>query len=515
MDSHGTLIPLEIALSYAVEWDFDRIVRDLVQNFYDSIGADRFSADFHMETHTNQDGSLVLEMNCQGYPFSYEWLTCVGASTKTGQPGKYVGMYGEGFKICLLCLYRKGVPVRMESENWLLLPCQYTTQIGAADVPMFGYDLRSRTDDGCTRLTLSGLTRFQIQRAMESPLNFFFPHNPLFGQRVAVSEQYEIYERSEMTVPCLDFIKQIRGILYLNHLARGILPFDLVILVRTDLRKRDFDSRKRETLRDYEVIRLLSEFAPRFDAEASLRILMRMKRFWNDMPERRVDIRTWYYFICQLVRNISRNPDVKARFMDENRDLAYIDRMDADEAHRKTIHETTAWARDSEFAREKKLVNPIFRLLGALSLVSQYETVRISQYAILPKNLEPLADLLYASIETVFPIFLYDSRPTIRLGSDNEKTNPLQFSRRRYDRKQKGVRYEISSVVLKQSDFAAGKFRHTFLKLAEILLHAYGTRKSSRMNALFTQLGAYIVSCEREIDTCEELWEDYVSSHLR
>ena len=514
MNSQGTLIPLEIALSYAVDWDFDRIVRDLVQNFYDSIGADRFSADFHMETRIAQDGGLVLEMNCHGYPFSYEWLTCVGASTKTGQPGKYVGMYGEGFKICLLCLYRKGISARMESKNWLLLPCQYTTQIGTSDVSMFGYDLRSRTDDGCTRLTLTGLTEYQIQRAMESPLNFFFPHNPLFGQRIAVSERYEIYERSEMTVPCLDFIKRIRGILYLNNLARGILPFDLVILVREDLRKHDFDSRKRKTLRDYEVIRLLSEFAPQFDAEASLRILMHMRRFWNDMPVKRVDIRTWYYFICQLVRNISRNPDVKVRFTDANHDLAYIDRIDADEALRKTIHETAAWARESEFARGKLLVNPIFRLLGAQSLVSEYESVRISQYAILPKDLEPLADLLYAAIETVFPVFLYDSRPAIRLSSTDEKTSPLQFSRRRYDRRQKGVRYAISSVVLIRSDFAEGKFRQTFLKLTEILLHAYGTRKSSRMNALFTRLGASIVSCERELDTYEKLWEDYVSSNL-
>ena len=64
-----------------------------------------------------------------------------------------------------------------------------------------------------------------------------------------------------------------------------------------------------------------------------------------------------------------------------------------------------------------------------------------------------------------------------------------------------------------RSDFVSGKFRHTFLKLTEALLHAYGTRKSARMNALFTQLGAYIVSNERELETYEKLWEDYVFSN--
>lgn len=36
------LIPLHIAMDYPVNWDFERILRDLVQNFYDAIGCERF-----------------------------------------------------------------------------------------------------------------------------------------------------------------------------------------------------------------------------------------------------------------------------------------------------------------------------------------------------------------------------------------------------------------------------------------------------------------------------------------
>ena len=36
------LIKLEIAMDYQVNWEFERILRDLIQNFYDSIGFNMF-----------------------------------------------------------------------------------------------------------------------------------------------------------------------------------------------------------------------------------------------------------------------------------------------------------------------------------------------------------------------------------------------------------------------------------------------------------------------------------------
>ena len=38
-----SLIKLGIAMDYPVEWDFERILRDLIQNFYDSIGCENFA----------------------------------------------------------------------------------------------------------------------------------------------------------------------------------------------------------------------------------------------------------------------------------------------------------------------------------------------------------------------------------------------------------------------------------------------------------------------------------------
>lgn len=43
-------------------------------------------------------------MRTKGHSFRYEWLTYVGGSMKTESSKQYIGMYGEGFKMCMLCL---------------------------------------------------------------------------------------------------------------------------------------------------------------------------------------------------------------------------------------------------------------------------------------------------------------------------------------------------------------------------------------------------------------------------
>ena len=419
-------------------------------------------------TQTVVKSAVTLEMSCVGYPFSYEWLTCIGASTKTELPGRYVGMYGEGFKICLLCLYRKGLSVCMESADWRLAPCQYIEKIAGTDIPMFGYDLCRRKDDNCTKLTLSGLTAYQAEQAVEAPLNFFYPDNPLFGKKIAFSDDYEIFERSETRIPCKDFFSDMNGILYLNGLARGRLPFDLIIMIRDDLRRKD--SRKREVMRNHDVVCLMNEVAGKFDPESSYQILTHMKRFWTDIPSKRTDILTWYYFICQLVRNISENPATKERFLREYHNLTYIDRTDADPIHRKLISETAEWAKKNGLTGASKPVNPIFRLLGAKSLVAEYKSVKLTQYSALPENLTALGDILYDAIESVFPYRLYDTRPEIILGVSKNKTSPLQFSSKKTGRSRNDYRYQLSKIVLARDDFEHGKFQNTFLKTVEDML---------------------------------------------
>lgn len=131
------LVPLDLVMDYPVNWEFWRILRDLIQNFYDSIGYENFHKEFDYNHTVDKTGNITLTMKTKNHPFSYEWLTYFGGSTKTGQEG-YVGNYGEGFKLCALCLVRMGCDFIMESQNWKLRPQVYTKKIDGQNTRMLG-----------------------------------------------------------------------------------------------------------------------------------------------------------------------------------------------------------------------------------------------------------------------------------------------------------------------------------------------------------------------------------------
>jgi len=96
-------IPLNIMLSYPVKWTKQQVLRDIVQNFYDDVGAKEFYSLFKI-TYKPDEKEIILSMAGKG--FSYEWLLHMGASSKQDEPGKYAGLFGEGFKVASLCALR-------------------------------------------------------------------------------------------------------------------------------------------------------------------------------------------------------------------------------------------------------------------------------------------------------------------------------------------------------------------------------------------------------------------------
>ena len=94
------IIPINIVREYPVDWNFQQILRDLIQNFYDEIGYENFFKEFQYEWE-EKEGYINLSMRTKGHSFCYEWLTYVGGSTKTGSDRPYIGMYGDVYKICM------------------------------------------------------------------------------------------------------------------------------------------------------------------------------------------------------------------------------------------------------------------------------------------------------------------------------------------------------------------------------------------------------------------------------
>jgi hypothetical protein len=79
-------------LSYPVQWNKDRILRDIVRNFYDDVGMRQFYKAFKSKYDPTEK---AVSLTVTGKGFSYEWLLHMGASTKQGQLGKFAGFFDE------------------------------------------------------------------------------------------------------------------------------------------------------------------------------------------------------------------------------------------------------------------------------------------------------------------------------------------------------------------------------------------------------------------------------------
>lgn len=498
------LIKLEIAIDYPIQWEFNRVFRDLIQNFYDSLSSEDFSKKFRYNFELEDDGYHVL-METRDTEFSYEWLTYVGGSTKTDSSGEYIGKYGEGFKMAALRIMQMGgMSLTMHSQNWIISPVTYYESIDDCRIPMLGYDYREVENDGVTRLEITGVQECHKNVLEEALLDFWFPTNILFGRLVGKGTDWEVYERSEIPIPCQPKDPTLKGALYVNNLARGRLDLPVVINYKREIYH---DSRSRETFRDSKTIDFLHEVVRKFDPQTSFYLLEMLEKKWNEYPKHVNDVYTKYYMVCQLVRNVASDERIAEAFKCKYKELVYIDRKTGDTIRNKLIDETKAWSKDNN---TRRVVNPIFRLLGAEALVLEYEMIKHSRYK-QPTDIEELrAGVLYRVLDKIIPIRLTDKMPEIVMDeSEMGQFNPLQFAEKNY-RKVKGQRkkkYEIYKLAFRHEDFLDDAYNESLVKMAEALLHVYGTDRSSTVAGLLTHLGQWILEGAEIIKAYETQWK--------
>ena len=190
----------------------------------------------------------------------------------------------------------------MHSQNWLISPVTYNETIDGRVIPMLGYDYREVPNDGITRLEIMGVSRNHKTVLEEALLDFCYPENKLFGPVVGKGTQWELYERSKRIIPCKQDFPNLKGILYVNNLARGRLDFPLIINYKKTFA---YDSRSRETFDDAKTIDILHEVVNLFDSKTSLFVLEMFNKKWNEYPKDAYDINTKYYLVCQLVTKLN------------------------------------------------------------------------------------------------------------------------------------------------------------------------------------------------------------------
>ncbi|MDO5392894.1 MAG: hypothetical protein Q4F24_17655 [Eubacteriales bacterium] len=512
LKSGEKLVPLDIVLDYPVNWEFWKVLRDLIQNFYDSIGYKNFKQEFEYHSMLEADGRITLVMKTRNHPFSYEWLTYLGGSTKTGKDD-FIGNYGEGFKVCMLCLMRMECQVTMESQDWKLSPCVYSREIDGKQLDMLGYQVSKRYDDGNTILTVCGIDSCYKNEIQEGMLNFFYPENPLVGEKIVETDTYAIYGRSDVPVPCDDWNADIIGILFFRYLARGRLPFPLIILLK---RYCDYseEKRARNLLKNYQITEMLYWMAELMRAEDSYMLLIRLKYYWDELPkiskENRMDITTWYYVICQLVRNVSQDEELCTRFRKEYPNLIYLERISSDIVQNRKIKAAREWYWIQK--RKEWIVNPVFRLLGVPSLLEMHRKDEENNVYKQPTQKQRR---LWELLETAYRITVPNSviqgeEPPGLLICEHYKGSPMAFAKRIYVPAFEGGRkrkYKIEKIVMEESGFY-GNFYEIFLKYSEARFRAFGTDRSRGMASLLTCLGGWMMNQSEELKKICICWEE-------
>lgn len=107
-----------ISESYAqsVQWNNDKISRDILQNFYDGHGQTLDGVKFHFEPTRNKKYKVRIEGKST---FTPDKAIYIGESSKRND-AKAAGNYGEGLKMATLKLLKDGGAnnVKIASDNW-------------------------------------------------------------------------------------------------------------------------------------------------------------------------------------------------------------------------------------------------------------------------------------------------------------------------------------------------------------------------------------------------------------
>lgn len=303
------IVPLNIVMTYPVHWNKYEIMRDFLQNFYDSLGYQRWNEHFQ---YNYQDNSLTMWVN--DICFSYEWLLHIGASTKTENSFNNAGYFGEGFKIASLCAIRDyHWNVEMSSGDWKLSVIKENHTIDQKKAEMLAYEIQTVDFQSKSMLRLSPISGDEYQLFKNVILSFFYYGNPLLGEKIWEDSIGAVYYCNENAYRSplpytIDFGR--KGTVFCSYQLLGSNPFGLSVCLHT-YKKAD---RERKTLYNFDVIQVFETLSRYISPDASIKVLEKMRRYWNSFPKRHIDINSWDTVICNLIRNITESTAAIQKF---------------------------------------------------------------------------------------------------------------------------------------------------------------------------------------------------------
>ena len=500
------IIPVNIITTYPVNWSKYKVLRDFVQNFYDSVGFKDWKQRFHFKY-----SNCILSMWIEGVSFSYEWLLHIGASTKTENSQNNAGYFGEGFKIASLCATRDyRWKIKMLSGDWKLSVTKITKKIDNNSLQMLAYDVQKKENETKSCLVLYELTELDFQIFKEVLFSFYYPENPMIGEKIWEGKEGAVYTKSnhsyESGLPYTsDFGR--KGAVFCAYQLLGSNPFDLVICLH-DYKKED---RERNSLYSFEVVKVFQTISYYVDAYGAMRILEKMRRYWNTYPKKSIDIHSWSPVVDSLIRKVVQSQETIQCFLDKYPNLLYLTPL-----HSISDRNRRAQARAWLSSQNKKylLVKSDFRKFGYKSLEELCEEeggFAINDQATFDENKG------FAILETVIK-HLYDGFFELEQGRPERKiicnesasyhgmAKVYRKKKPKLNNKGMMIRYEIAEIYLKKSIFRIDGYFDAVATYVHEMCHVFGGDASNAFSQGLTYAMEILLSNSDIVEVYRQQW---------
>jgi len=500
-------MPLNIVTTYPVRWTKYKVFRDFIQNFYDSVGYLHWEERFRYVYNDR-----ILSIWVEDIIFSYEWLMHIGASTKTADSFANAGYFGEGFKIASLCALRDyGWTLKMSSGNWELSVISQEQRIDDRKVSMLAYDIKERENQNCSRLEIANITEEEFALFRSSLNGFYYPENPMMGEKLWEGREGAVYTRSCNPYPeklpyTNDFGR--RGAVFCAYQLLGSNPFDLVVCLH-HYKKED---RERNSLYSFDVVSIFKEIAYYIDSYGAMNMLEKMRRYWNAQPKRRIDIHSWSPVISRLLQKVSESQEMSKCFCEKYPNLLALPAIFTIR-DRNRRGQARAWL--SGQSKKYLLVQSGFKKLGYKTLEDMCDeaggfVINDSANEQEEKGFEILENLieeLYVGFfewKQTFPerkIIVNEQASYHGMAKVYKKSGPLLNC--------KGIviRYEIEEIYLKKSIFSRNSYYDAVATYVHEFCHEFGGDSSNSFSLGLTLAMEILLASAKVLEVYHQRWQ--------
>ncbi len=217
---------LNILLDYGIDWSKEKISRDIVQNFFDSVlYNEKYS--FHNDVKITKTGNNGIKIEGP-IEYSFEYFHAIGATTKSA--GGFAGFFGEGLKMSILALFKEYTNVKISVQIGNKIAYFYLkdySEILRNSLTMDIYE--AETEIVGSNIIICGIDQEIIDLFLKSKSLFFYPENELLGEVV--------FNKDGLALYFLNSSVEQRGYIFYKFQLRGSivstkkLDFDKIPLV--------------------------------------------------------------------------------------------------------------------------------------------------------------------------------------------------------------------------------------------------------------------------------------------